>query len=99
MSQFKNNPEINLYYSDTDSIYVNKPLAYYLINDKILGRMKLEYVIKKAIFISPKVYYLETVDGKVIYKIKGLKHDIELNLNEFKSLLYKDGFIQKHQTK
>jgi hypothetical protein len=57
--------------------------------------MKLENVIKKAIFLAPKVYYSETEEGKV----KGLKHDIELTKNEFESLLNKDGFVQKHQIK
>ena len=45
--------------------------------------MKLENVLTKAIFLAPKVYYLETENGKVIYKVKGLSHDVELNLNDF----------------
>jgi len=61
--------------------------------------MKLENVLTKAIFISPKVYYLQTVDGKVIYKVKGLSHNVELTLNDFKQLLYKDALLKKSQTK
>jgi len=99
MSQFKNNLNYNLYYTDTDSIYIDKPLPENLVNDKILGKMKLENIIKKAIFLAPKVYYLETVDGKGIYKVKGLSHNIELNINDFKNLLYKDSFIEKTQIK
>jgi DNA polymerase elongation subunit (family B) len=99
MSQFKNNPLINLYYSDTDSIYVDKPLPEYMIESKVLGKLNLEYICKNAIFLSPKVYYLETIDGKVIYKVKGLKHEVELTLTDFKSLLYKDSFIEKSQKK
>jgi hypothetical protein len=45
--------------------------------------MKLENLIKKAIFLAPKMYYLETIDGKTIYKVKGLKHDVELTKNDF----------------
>ena len=97
MSQFKNNPNFNLYYSDTDSIYIDRPLPDEFISNTILGKMKLEYVCNKAIFLSPKVYYLETEDGKVIYKVKGLKHEVELTLDDFKSLLYKDTFIKKVQ--
>jgi hypothetical protein len=99
MTQFKNNPKINLYYSDTDSIYTDSDLDQTFISNKILGKLKLENVIKKAIFLSPKVYYLETEDNKVIYKVKGLKHEIELTKNDFESLLYKDAFLEKNQSK
>jgi DNA polymerase elongation subunit (family B) len=99
MSQFKNNPDYILYYTDTDSAYINKPLSEDLVNSKTLGKMKLEHTLKKAIFLSPKMYYLETTDGKVIYKVKGLSHDIKLTLEDFSNLLYKDSFIRKFQTK
>jgi DNA polymerase type B, organellar and viral len=49
MSQFKNNPLINFYYSDTDSIYVDKPLDDYLIDPNVLGKLKLEHICNKAI--------------------------------------------------
>jgi hypothetical protein len=61
--------------------------------------MKLENIIKKAIFLAPKVYYLETEDNKVIYKVKGLSHKIELTKDDFNSLLYKDNYLQKLQIK
>jgi len=99
MSQFKNNPNFNLYYSDTDSIYIDKPLPDEFISSTILGKMKLEYICKNAIFLAPKVYYLETEDGKVIYKVKGLKHEVDLTLKDFESLLCKDNVLQKFQTK
>ncbi|OAX30510.1 hypothetical protein K503DRAFT_705180, partial [Rhizopogon vinicolor AM-OR11-026] len=63
MAQFKNNPNYKLYYSDTDSIIIDKPLS----DDKIgnnLGQVKLECTIKKAVFLAPKVYGLITKDGK-----------------------------------
>jgi hypothetical protein len=99
MSQFKNNLDYNLYYSDTDSIYIDKPLPKHLVNSKVLGQMKLENVLKKAIFLAPKVYFLETVEGQIIYKVKGLKHNINLTLQDFKNLLYKESLLQKIQTK
>ena len=64
-----------------------------------LGKMKLENVLTDAIFLAPKVYYLETIDDKIIYKVKGLKHEVELNIHDFESLLYKDSFIKKFKTK
>ncbi len=50
MSQFKNNPDFNLYYSDTDSAYIDKPLPDHLVHSKDLGKMKLENTLAKAIF-------------------------------------------------
>jgi hypothetical protein len=99
MSQFKNNPDFILYYTDTDSIYTNKPLPDHMISNTILGKMKLENILKKAIFLAPKMYYLETVDGKIVYKIKGLKHEVELNSNDFESLLFKQSILEKIHTK
>jgi DNA polymerase elongation subunit (family B) len=99
MSQFKNNPNFNLYYSDTDSIYIDKPLPDEFISSTVLGKLKLENIIINGIFLAPKVYYLQTVDGKVIYKVKGLKHEVELTLENFESLLYKESFLEKFQNK
>jgi len=66
MSQFKNNPDFKLFYTDTDSIYTNKPLPGYLVSSKVLGKMKLENVLKKVIFLAPKMYYLQKEDSKFI---------------------------------
>ena len=99
MSRFKNNPEINLYYTDTDSIYTDSKIDETLIDNKVLGKLKLENICNKAIFLAPKVYCLETVEGQIIYKAKGLKHEIELTMSDFKHLLEKDAIIRKHQEK
>lgn len=101
MSQFKNNPNINLYYTDTDSIYVDEDseLDLTLIDNKILGKLKLEYICKKAIFLSPKVYCLQLESDELIYKVKGLKHKVELTMNDFEQLLYKDSILKKLKIK
>lgn len=39
MSQFKNNLKINLYYTDTDSIYTDSEIDNHLISDKVLGKL------------------------------------------------------------
>jgi len=41
MSQFKNNPEINLYYTDTDSVYTDSNINDSFIDEKILGKLKV----------------------------------------------------------
>ena len=101
MSQFKNNPKIILYYSDTDSIYVDEKseIPEYLINNTVLGKLKLENICKKAIFLAPKVYCLETIDGETVYKVKGLKHEVELTMENFEQLLYKNSLLKKSQLK
>ena len=88
---------IKLYYSDTDSIYVNKPLPEELIDSKILGKLKIEYILNKAIFLAPKVYCLETVDGKIISKVKGLKSN--LVIKDFDKLLIKDSLLKRSNEK
>ena len=99
MSQFKNNPNFILYYSDTDSIYIDRPLPKHLVNSKVLGLMKLENILNKGIFLAPKMYYLETEDDKIIYKVIGLKHEVELNKTDFESLLIKQSYLEKSQIK
>jgi hypothetical protein len=99
MSQFKNNPNINLYYTDTDSIYTDSDIDESLIDNKILGKMKLEHICKKAIFLTPKVYCLLTETNEFIYKVKGLSHDVPLTFKDYEKLLIKDVLIEKTQEK
>jgi hypothetical protein len=55
MSQIKNRDEFTLFYTDTDSIDINKPLEPKFIG-KELGQMKLEHIFDKKFFLAPKVY-------------------------------------------
>jgi hypothetical protein len=105
MSQFKNNPNLKLFYTDTDSIYTNlspilmDKLIPGIVNSLELGKLKLETVSTKAIFISPKCYYLKTQDNNEIFKVKGLTKDVEITGSEFEQLLIKDYTINKSQVK
>jgi hypothetical protein len=112
MSQFKNNSNYKLFYSDTDSIYINKPLSKDLISSSEIGKLKLEFTADKAIFLASKVYALENYKD-YISKIKGLhskkyfkitEKDIEIindsfSFNDFEKLLYKDSFLVNHHEK
>ena len=91
MSQFKNNPNFNLYYSDTDSIVIDTQLSDDMVG-KELGQMKLEYVLTKGLFLAPKVYGLVTQEGQEIIKAKGLpKNTIkDLKVSDLELLLRKD---------
>lgn len=76
MSKFKNHPKIKLIYTDTDSIYTNlNPEQMNTLSDSEfisstgLGKLKLETVSSRAIFLAPKIYFLKTIDGEEISKI------------------------------
>jgi hypothetical protein len=94
MSRFKNNNKFKLFYTDTDSVYLNKPLPDDLVNTNELGKFKLEMIAKKAIFLAPKVYCLINLEmnQQLITKVKGLSYEeiIKLTFNDFETLLYKD---------
>ena len=91
----------NLYYSDTDSIVTDSQLPADMVDQKSLGKLKLEYCIKRGFFISAKTYCLINDNGVEIKKAKGLnsgtlsEHDyIEL----FKGKNIKTG-IKTYSTK
>ena len=99
MSQFKNNNKYNLYYSDTDSAYIDTPLDESFIGTN-LGLMKLECICNNAVFLAPKVYSLLT-DSGVIMKIKGLSSEAlsEITFDNLKDLINKDSKIEAKQEK
>jgi DNA polymerase type B, organellar and viral len=84
MSIFKNNPDFNLYYSDTDSAVIDKALPIDMVGNK-LGQVKLEHNINRAVFLAPKVYGLVDKDGNEIIKVKGVTQE-EISKLTLKSL-------------
>ena len=62
-----------LYYSDTDSIVTDYKLPNEFVDSQELGKLELEYNILEGIFISNKLYAIETdqkdKDGNNIIKI------------------------------
>ena len=96
INQLKHLKGVKIYYSDTDSVYVDKPLPSNLIGTK-LGQLKLENHIKIGYFIAPKVYGLVNENLDNIVKVKGLKSDI--SFYELNVILYKNSTITKYQEK
>ena len=94
MSQFKNNPNFILLYTDTDSLFIIGDLDPEWIG-KNLGQFKLEAEYEEIVFISPKFYGGITTDGEVVIKIKGFKNKI--SFEEMKSLLNKDKSLELNQ--
>jgi hypothetical protein len=93
MSLLKNNPNYNLYYSDTDSIVIDQPLPSKLLGNEI-GLFKLEYILKDAVFLGPKIYAGITKDGQYICKIKGYKNSSSVPFEDMKGLLQKDRILE-----
>jgi hypothetical protein len=94
MSIFKNNPLFKLYYTDTDSAFIDKDLDKFypeLVGSE-LGKLKLEYEFKEAVFLAPKVYGGITTEGKSIVKAKGVKNIIPFD--KLESLTIKDTKLQ-----
>jgi hypothetical protein len=87
MSVIKNNPNYNLFYSDT--AIIDKPLPDFMVGNA-LGHFKLENTIEKAIFLAPKVYGLITIEGKEIIKIKGISKELipDIHIQDLEDLLY-----------
>jgi hypothetical protein len=104
MSQFKkSNNKYKLLYSDTDSIAINKALPDNMIG-KELGKMKLEYIFNKAVYLGPKVYGGITTEDKEIVKVKGYKNkdqlfEDQLKFKTLESLLYLDKNNEVDKTK
>ena len=100
MSAFKNNSLYNLYYSDTDSIVIDRLLNPRLVGTA-LGQLKLEHVISKAVFLAPKVYGFITKNGEEVIKVKGVTSEIAsgIHINDLEYLLIKDSHKVFHQQK
>lgn len=88
-----------IYYSDTDSIVTNTELSSNLVG-KELGKLKVEYLIKKAYFISSKTYCLVLKDEfvtdenkGVIIKSKGV-FDNSLKLNDFLKMYLNHEYVK-----
>ena len=99
MTFFKNNPDYNLYYSDTDSVVLDKELPEEMIGNE-LGQLKLEHKIERAVFLAPKVYGLMDTDGTKTMKVKGIGHTLasELGILDLENLLFENSsknFIQE----
>ena len=100
MSVFKNSSKFRVYYSDTDSIVVDKVLPSFMVGSA-LGQFKLEYVIRRAVFLAPKVYGFITTAGEEIIKIKGINQDLitDIHIGDLENLLIKDASKEFTQSK
>ena len=102
MSQFKNNKKYKIFYSDNDSIYINKKLSKLFVSSTELGKLKLENIFTESTFLAPKVYGGRLESGEEIIKVKGLRHNVienQLSLEKLNFLLNKNSSLNFKQTK
>jgi hypothetical protein len=74
MMDYKNHPGFEVYYTDTDSLFTDKPLPEYLVG-KELGQMKNETLdkygvdsIAAATFVGLKKYGIRVIDKEGLIK-------------------------------
>lgn len=58
--EFRKLGDEHLFYTDTDSIFTDKMLP----SGDALGEMKLEYKAKSAVFLLPKTYIVDEIEGE-----------------------------------
>ena len=77
----------NIYYTDTDSLYLSVKMNNSDISNTILGKWKYEGEYNKAIFIAPKLYYLGDSNREII-KNKGVSNNLSYNqfINLYKGI-------------
>ncbi len=82
---FKNLKNNACYYSDTDSLFLEKELDKIHVGEE-LGKFKLEYKVKKGYFLAPKIYQIKFFNNESKNVFKGLKKD------EFKDYILENTF-------
>lgn len=75
-----------IFYSDTDSIVTDIKLDNTMVDAKELGKLKLEHLVSKGIFITNKTYCIIDSNNKFINKAKGIKNT-SLVYDDYLSLL------------
>lgn len=88
MSVIKNNPLIKLYYTDTDSGFIEGDLPEDIIDSKKLGYWSLENEYIYSAFLGPKTYGCLDIKGEIYSKIKG--YGSRLALSELSNILSED---------
>ncbi|KAI5640986.1 hypothetical protein M9H77_00147 [Catharanthus roseus] len=59
------------YYTDTDSVVLAHPLPEEIVSSSVLGKFALEDKIVKGLFLAPKAYSYNTIEGSSVLKFKG----------------------------
>jgi hypothetical protein len=101
ISKYFNNPNIKIFYTDTDSIDFQGDLNQNLIGDE-LGKLKIEAVFSRAVYLAPKLYFTESIKNNILKiknKARGLKNSDYITVDKAYSLLKRDSIITINQVK
>lgn len=81
-----------IYYSDTDIIVTNIELPESMVNNKDIGKLKLEHKVKEAYFISNKTYCIIDNNDELTKKAKGVNRN-QLTLKDYQDMYTKNKSI------
>jgi hypothetical protein len=62
----------DLFYTDTDSIFINKRLPNEYVSNEELGKFKLEFIGKGGVFLAPKMYMINLENNEIKMRMKGV---------------------------
>jgi hypothetical protein len=85
-----------IYYSDTDSLVLNKEFLNKEWLGEEIGKFKLVYEIKRGYFISNKTYCLILNDDSVVIKSKGVSNN-SLTEKDFIDMYVKDEKVKAYK--
>lgn len=97
MYDFKTLAGYKLFYSDTDSIDLDKALPDTFLSEKKLGLFKIEKHFKRVVYLGPKIYGGIIEGDKEVVKVKGLKET--LPFTQLESLVKKGSSLKVKQDK
>lgn len=89
MHKYKVLDNYQVYYSDTDSLFLDKPLPANFVSDKLIGKFKLEGEVKEAFFAAPKLYTVTYKNEISITKAKGLS-SVNIEESFIKDIIFKE---------
>jgi hypothetical protein len=85
MHEFKNDPKLDVYYSDTDSIFCQNKIDDKFVSNTELGKFKLVDSVKRALFITGKCYAYINNEDHLEKRSKGVNSD-KLSFEDFEKL-------------
>nr|YP_009690186.1 DNA polymerase family B [Porodaedalea pini]QEG56966.1 DNA polymerase family B [Porodaedalea pini] len=93
MSRVKNNPDIELFYTDTDSAFTGQSLPSNWLDPVKMGYFKLENRLTKFVSTGAKIYAVITESGQEYSKVRGFTG--QLSCEDLRSLLDVDNSFDR----
>lgn len=94
MSTYKKDKNLNLLYTDTDSVFLTEELPEDKVSSTEIGKMKLENVYSDGVFLGPKIYSTISKNGEYFNKIRGFSEGKKIPFKDLVALLSKDATLK-----